>query len=62
MKAEDEYTHKSRSIFVCESNDDTDDDVTDNDDSNDDDDDTDDEVAKGQAGQVPRKAGWPWPP
>ena len=33
MKAEDEYTHKSRSIFVCESNDDTDDDVTDDDDS-----------------------------
>ena len=57
MKAEDEYTHKSRSIFVCESNDDTDDDVTDDDDSDDDDDDTDDEVAKGQAGQVPRKAG-----
>ena len=57
MKAEDEYTHKSRTIFVCESNDDTDDDVTDDDDSDDDDDDSDDEVAKGQAGQVPRKAG-----
>ena len=57
MKAEDEYTHKSRSIFVCESNDDTDDDVTDDDDSDDVDDDTDDEAAKGQAGQVPRKAG-----
>ena len=44
-------------LFLCESNDDTDDDVTDDDDSDDDDDDTDDEVAKGQAGQVPRKAG-----
>ena len=57
MKAEDEFTHKSRSIFCVMSSDDTDDDVTDDDDSDDDDDDTDDEVAKGQAGQVPRKAG-----
>ena len=58
MKAEeDEYNHKSGSIFhgkvmmTLMTND------TDDDDTNDDDDDTDDEVAKGQAGQVPRKAG-----
>ena len=61
MKAGDEYNHKSL-FFLLTSNDDTDDDDADDDDTDDDDDDTDDEVAKGQAGQVPRKAGWPWPP